>query len=131
MVALHFAVPLARVLGPPLVWIGRAPILVGVVINLIADAEFKRRATTVKPFEQSTALVTAGAFRFTRNPMYLGMVLMLVGVAILLGTGSPFLVVPVFMWLMTVRFIRVEETMLERVFGETFLEYKRRVRRWL
>ena len=63
--------------------------------------------------------------------MYLGMVLMLVGVAILLGTGSPFLVVPVFMWLMTVRFIRVEETMLERVFGETFLEYKRRVRRWL
>ena len=63
--------------------------------------------------------------------MYLGMALLLLGVAILLGSLSPFFVVPVFVWLITVRYIRFEEKMLEDTFGLKYLDYARRVRRWI
>ncbi len=63
--------------------------------------------------------------------MYLGMALVLIGVAILLGSLSPFLVIPIFVWLITARFIKFEEKMLEDTFGLKYLDYARRVRRWI
>lgn len=131
MLGLHFLWPWGRFLHAPFVWIGLLPILLGIVINMIADSEFKRLGTTVKPFQQSSALVIRGPFRFTRNPMYLGMVLILVGSATVLGSVGAFVVIPVFVWVITVRFIHAEESMLEQEFGDAFAEYKRRVRRWL
>ena len=63
--------------------------------------------------------------------MYLGFVLVLVGVALQLGTLTPWIVVLAFVVLMDVLFIRPEEDMLEETFGQAFLDYKRRTRRWL
>jgi protein-S-isoprenylcysteine O-methyltransferase Ste14 len=63
--------------------------------------------------------------------MYLGMTLILVGIALALGSLTPWLVIPVFIWQITVRFIAAEERKLEATFGNSYLEYKRRVRRWL
>ena len=63
--------------------------------------------------------------------MYLGMTLILAGLAVLLGSVTPVLVVPVFAWLMDRRFIVAEEQALEETFGEAYLEYKRHVRRWI
>ena len=67
----------------------------------------------------------------SRNPMYLALMLWLVGAAMLLGTVTPAAVVVGFGWLLTHAFIRPEEQAMERTFGDAFREYKRRVRRWI
>ena len=92
---------------------------------------FRRRGTAIKPFQESSALVTDGVYRFTRNPMYLGMVIGLTGVACMLGTVTPLLVIPIFIWVIRTRFIRVEEGMLAERFGDEYVQYQARVRRWL
>jgi len=131
MVALHLLLPGPRLLSGLFTLLGLVPLLAGVAINLVADGEFKRLGTTVKPGEESTTLVTTGVFRLSRNPMYLGFVLVLVGVALQLGTLTPWIVVLAFVVLVDVLFIRPEEDMLEETFGQAFLDYKRRTRRWL
>ena len=132
MAALHLLVPVTQLFTSPWrVIVGGCPLGAGIAINLWADKLFKEKGTSVKPFEPSTALVTDGPFAFTRHPMYLGMLLILAGVALCLGSLSPWLVVPAFVWQITRRFVRPEEAKLEVTFGESYREYKRRVRRWL
>ena len=131
MAVLHFALPVAAVIGYPWNLLGVAPLALGIALNLVADTAFKRHGTTVKPFEESTALITTGVFRISRHPMYLGMVLMLLGLAVLLGSATPFLVVVAFPFLMELVFVRTEERMLEETFGPAWLAYRHRVRRWI
>ncbi len=78
-----------------------------------------------------SSLVVDGPFKYSRNPMYLGMVLALTGLALLLGTVTPWLVIPPFVWLMTVLFVRQEEQTMEKQFGSDYLAYKKKVRRWV
>jgi len=131
MVALHFLLPVSKII--PFYWnlLGIIPFLLGLIINLIADNDFKKHETTVKPFKKSTSLVTRGVFRICRHPMYLGFVLVFIGIAVFMGSLTPFAVVVVFAVLMDVVFIRVEEKMMEETFGEAWMEYKKKVRRWI
>jgi protein-S-isoprenylcysteine O-methyltransferase Ste14 len=76
-------------------------------------------------------VVEAGPFRFSRNPMYLGMVVALTGAALALGTPGPWLAALAMALLLRIRFIANEERALEASLGEAYLSYKRRVRRWL
>jgi protein-S-isoprenylcysteine O-methyltransferase Ste14 len=92
---------------------------------------FRHGRTTIIPFQESTALITAGPYRFTRNPMYLGMALFLLGAAFFLGSLSPFVVVAIFMVVIQTLFISREETMLAERFPAEFPGYRRKVRRWL
>lgn len=131
MVALHFLAPLASLIPFPWNMLGLIPFALGVGINMLADNAFKRANTTVKPYETSTTLITDGVFRLTRNPMYVGFVLILLGVAIFVGSLSPYLIVVLFPILMKKIFIIFEEQMLEQTFGNTWLTYKQQVRRWL
>lgn len=131
MVLLHFLFPGAEIVSYPWRLIGSVPLLLGIFLNLIADKAFKKNHTTVKPFEESTSLITTGVFRLSRHPMYLGMVLILVGIAMLLGSLLPFLVIPVFAVLMDVIFIRTEERMLAHKFGDAWRQYQENVRWWL
>lgn len=131
MVALHFVLPIARILSFPWNLIGVVALAFGVIMNLLADRSFKKQGTTVKPFDESAALITSGVFRVTRNPMYVGMTLILAGLAIILGTLSPWAVVALFGVAMDVLFIRAEEPMMERTFGDAYRHYKSRVRRWI
>lgn len=131
MAALHFAWPLAAVVPWPWNLLGGLPLVLGVALNLWADKALKVHGTTVKPFEESAALVTGGAYRLSRHPMYLGMVLILLGIALLLGSLTPYVVVPVFAVLMEAVFVRVEERMMRERFGEAWLGYTRQVRRWV
>jgi protein-S-isoprenylcysteine O-methyltransferase Ste14 len=128
--ALHILIPGPQIVPSPWRYLGIIPLILGSILNVAADQAFKRHKTTVKPFEVSTSLITNGVFRFTRNPMYVGFVLLLAGAALLLGSVTPWIVVIVFPFLMELRFVRTEEAMLEARFGETWLAYKQRVRRW-
>lgn len=127
----HFVIPVTDFVVWPWNLIGGALIFAGFGIAVYADWQFKRVNTPVHPFHTPVVLVTTGVFAFTRNPMYLGMVAVLVGVAIVLGTVTPWAIPPLFAWYLAARFIRVEEAALSEQFGEAYRAYARRVRRWI
>ena len=131
LIALHFLFPGIRIIPPLWNLLGVIPLTLGVTINLVADKAFHKAHTTVKPFEESSVLITNSAFRISRNPMYLGFVLILIGIALLVGTLTPYVVVLAFAILMDRMYIIVEERMLAAKFGAEWEEYKQRTRRWL
>jgi protein-S-isoprenylcysteine O-methyltransferase Ste14 len=131
MVLLHFCWPLHVLWRAPWTWLGVAVILVGLWPMIWAAGLFRRAGTGVRPFTAATALVAAGPYRFTRNPMYLGMVTVTVGAAICLGSASPWVVPPAFAILIDRRFVRREEEFLRRELGEPYVAFCTRVRRWL
>jgi protein-S-isoprenylcysteine O-methyltransferase Ste14 len=131
MLALHFLLPAIQIIPGPWNILGVVPLACGIALNLVADKAFREAATTVKPFEESTVVITTGVFRITRNPMYLGYVLILIGVALIVRSLTPYAVIPVFAVLMDRVFIRVEEQMLEAKFGQAWLGYAKKVRRWV
>jgi protein-S-isoprenylcysteine O-methyltransferase Ste14 len=128
---LHFVVPIKRLIFFPYTLIGVPLIVVGIWLNVWADGLFKRAKTTVKPSEKSSTLVLEGPYRISRHPMYLGMVIALLGVAILLGSVTPFLAPIACFITMQILFIRHEEQAMEETFGEAYTEYKKRVRCWI
>ena len=130
-VILHLLLPVRQILTFPWRLLGLAPLAVGCMLNLLADRAFNKHDTTVKPFEESSTLLTDGVFGITRNPMYLGMTLILLGVAMLFGSAAPFAVVLFLAALLDRTFIAPEEQKLEDTFGERFRQYRRRVRRWI
>ncbi len=131
MVLLHFLIPVSKIAPYPWNLLGLLLLVMGISINLIADAAFKREQTTVKPFEKSNALIVTGVFRISRHPMYLGMVFILLGIAILMGTLTPLIVIVIFGISMELVFVRTEERMLEEQFGATWSAYKKKVRKWV
>jgi protein-S-isoprenylcysteine O-methyltransferase Ste14 len=131
MLVLHFLLPLGTLIPSPWNLLGLVPLVCGIAVNLAADRAFHEAGTTVKPFEVSAVLVTGGAYRISRNPMYLGFALILIGVALLLGTPAPWAVVPAFVLLVDRIYIAVEERMLEARFGAEWHTYQTAVRRWI
>jgi protein-S-isoprenylcysteine O-methyltransferase Ste14 len=131
MAILHRYWPLSRVLEPPYRYSGIIVIALSIALILWAALLFKRADTGIVPFTPATSLVAVGPYRFTRNPMYLGMAGMLLGVALLFGTLAPLVAVPIFVALIQWRFILAEEAMLATNFGQAYEDYKARVRRWL
>lgn len=131
MALLHLLIPLVKFVPPLWNLLGILPLACGIALNLLADRAFHQAETTVKPFETSSALLTTGVFRASRNPMYLGYVLILIGVGLLLRSLTPFLVIPVFCFFMARVFIRAEERMLRETFGPAWESYVGQVRRWI
>jgi protein-S-isoprenylcysteine O-methyltransferase Ste14 len=131
MLLLHFLLPIATLLSWPWRWSGLPPASAGAALVLWPAVLFRAADTTIVPFRESSALVVRGPYRFTRNPIYLGMVVFLFGVALLLGSASPFAVIPPFWLVLDRRFVRAEEAMLRLRFGAEFDAYCARVRRWL
>lgn len=118
MVLLKFLLPMAMIIPAPWNLTGIILLILGLSINVFAENAIRSAGTTVKPFEESVILVTDGLYRFTRNPMYLGFGAILIGSALLLGSVTPFLIIPLFILLMDRNFIIVEERMLEAKFGK-------------
>ena len=131
MVVLHFVAPVARLADPPVTWLGVPSVVAGLVLNVWAGGLFTRRRTPFNPFSGARRLVREGPFLLSRNPMYLGMILAALGLAMLMGTLSPFVVITVLAWRLHARFIVVEEALLEETFGDAYRAYCRQVRRWI
>jgi protein-S-isoprenylcysteine O-methyltransferase Ste14 len=140
---LTFAVPLivGLLIGRwcPLVILSAFPARVTGIILLAAGLAFGgrasilflRRGTSVLPFRPTTVFVAQGPFRFSRNPMYVGMALIYIGVSLLFRAVWPLLFLPLVVLVVQKTAIEREEAYLERRFGQQYLEYKAKVRRWL
>lgn len=133
MWAIHTGLPLLHLIPAPWNKLGLGLIAVAVIVDFWSLGLFFRAHTTFNPLhpERTQALVTTGTYRYTRNPMYVGMLIILSGWGFWLGSVSPLLLLPVFVWVLTVQQIVPEEIMLEQKFGDAYLGYKARVVRWL
>lgn len=130
-IGLYFALPSTKAMATPYHYISIVFIGIGVVLNLWTDSLFKKHKTTVKPYENPTHLEISGPFCISRHPMYLGMVSILLGIAIALGSLITLVVPILFVIVMEAMFIPFEERNLEQAFGKEYLDYKKKVRRWI
>ncbi|MGH8179116.1 MAG: methyltransferase family protein [Steroidobacter sp.] len=105
----------------------------GVCVTAAGVVSFRRAGTTVNPMkpDDASALVDTGIYRYTRNPMYLGFLLALLGWGVFLANPAALVVAPLFVLYMNRFQITPEERALGQMFGPTFQTYRRRVRRWL
>ena len=130
--ALDRLVPLAPGYGSPFdVALGLAVTAVGLALDAWAAIAFKRAGTTVLPWARASFLVPGGPYRFTRNPMYLGMAVSYLGLSVAIGSWWALAVLPAVLLVITVYVIRREERHLEARFGDEYRAYRRRVRRWI
>jgi protein-S-isoprenylcysteine O-methyltransferase Ste14 len=112
-------------------YLGALLILFGVILNLWTDRILKIKKTTVKPYETPSYLEISGPFRISRNPMYLGMALILLSIVFLSKNIIEFIFLIIFIILMEIIFISKEEENLEKKFGKKYLNYKKKVRKWI
>jgi protein-S-isoprenylcysteine O-methyltransferase Ste14 len=112
-------------------WLGLGFSAFGFVLGVLAVIEFRRAHTTSDPKKPTQKIVTSGIYRYTRNPIYLGFVLMLIGLPLNLGIYWGVILVWPLVTFMNNMVIKHEEAYLEKKFKEEFINYKTRVRRWL
>jgi protein-S-isoprenylcysteine O-methyltransferase Ste14 len=110
---------------------GGALLLVTAVIILSAYFKMTRAGTNVDVRKPATAVVTDGVYSYTRNPMYVSMVVFLAAMSLLLNNLWIAILIPVFIFIMGRGVIAREELYLEEKFGAQYTDYKERVRRWL
>ena len=108
-----------------------ALLAIGMGLLAAAAGRFRKTGQDPKPWLPTPEIVDTGVYAWTRNPMYVGMGALQAGLAVALGELWGVLLVPVTWWVIYGIAIRHEEAYLERKFGEAYLAYKRRVRRWL
>jgi protein-S-isoprenylcysteine O-methyltransferase Ste14 len=131
MVLLAWLCPISTIIRLPINLLGIVPLLLGLGMAIWGSRKFGEVGTTIKTFGEPDLLVTDGLFGFTRNPMYLGFVLALLGVWIVLGSLSPGAGVIVFFLSADRWYIRFEERVLTETFGLEFEAYRARTRRWI
>ncbi|MBI2757709.1 MAG: isoprenylcysteine carboxylmethyltransferase family protein [Chloroflexi bacterium] len=125
LIPIPFAVPnILRTIGLPLA-------AIGFLLAVSALLEFRKAHTTVDPHGSVKSIVTSGIYRFTRNPIYAGFLLVLIGIPLNSGTYWGLLLAPVFIVSINNLVIQHEEAYLEKKFGDVYAGYKSRVRRWI
>ena len=112
---------------------GSTIIIFGIIIILSAIFLFKKYKTTITPLKPSkaTKLITDGIYKFSRNPMYLGLLLVLLGISIILNLIGGFFLIPLFILYLNLFQIIPEENAMVDLFKNEFLDYKKNVRRWI
>jgi protein-S-isoprenylcysteine O-methyltransferase Ste14 len=130
-ILLHRLFPVMIVVPEPYTYLGIVLMLVGLGLATWASTLFRKAGTSFQLHGESSVLVTSGLYRFSRNPMYLGMLIWLIGLAVLLGSLIAFLFPILFFLAVNFYIVPLEEKSMERLFGAQFTEYKQRVRRWL
>jgi protein-S-isoprenylcysteine O-methyltransferase Ste14 len=130
----HFIRPIGLIFPYPLNYLGLLPIVIGAALNILADREMRLKGA-VEHLENDSVdnlkLVTSGVYRFSRNPAYLGLIFIIAGLAVWVGTLSPWLVVLVFPVVLTRIYIRAEEQRLMALYGLRYEQYCRLVPRWV
>jgi len=128
---------LARLIPLPFIapsivkYIGFALVVIGFLLGLGAALTFRRARTTLDPYHPVSSIVTSGIYSFSRNPIYLGFLLMVIGIPLVGGTYWGIILAPIFILLCNRLVIEHEEAYLGKKFGTTYSDYTSRVRRWL
>ena len=115
----------------PLILIGICLIGLGFLLAFNSISRFIKAKTGVVPFSESTTLITEGYYKYTRNPMYVGMNSFLLGLMLILKNPLNIIFLIIFFFIVRNMFVLKEEVQMEETFGEDYLTYKRKVRRWL
>jgi protein-S-isoprenylcysteine O-methyltransferase Ste14 len=115
----------------PAAWVGAAIFALGLALAIAAIATIRKSGSNVETVKPTTTVIDSGPYGFTRNPIYMGMFLGLIGLAV--GLDSLWLLLTLALFYLVIRHgvVAREEDYLERKFGAVYLEYKSRVRRWL
>ena len=129
--ALNTYLPGPRFTAAGFQFVGALVIVVGLLLLVLAGGLFKQADIGLTPFTSVSTLVTNGVYRYTRNPMYFGMLLVLLGCAVTVGSFFALGVQVAFALVIQWRFILPEEAMLRELFPESYPAYCRRVRRWI
>lgn len=128
---LHFLFPLGEIIPEILRPAGIAMALVAVLLAVAGVVTMKRAGTNVDPSKATTSIVTAGPFRFTRNPLYISLTMLYIGGAFYLPLFWSLATLPLALIVMQLGVIVREERYLEAKFGEDYIRYKQSVPRWL
>ena len=128
---LNWLLPLPFDFPEVLVWIGYALVVIGLGLAASAVNQLMRAHTTLDPHGSVTAIVTSGPYGFSRNPIYLGFVCLLIGFSFIFRNYWGLILAPVLMTSLYLLVIQHEEVYLEKKFGEGYTSYKSQVRRWL
>ena len=107
-------------------------IIAGTII-VFGIAAFKKAETTVNPFnpDKASSLVARGIYQYTRNPMYFGLLLLLFSIGFYLQNLASMFVLPIYVWFISKYQIIPEEESLHKLFGQDYVNYQERVRRWI
>lgn len=130
-IAAHFILPIQMLFDSPVRLLGMILILGGIALNLAASASMRGSRTSVEFGYTPTRLVATGPFQISRNPIYLGGIVALLGIAILLGSLVTFLFPVLLFLILHLVYVPIEEKEMEALFGTEYIDYKRKVRRWL
>jgi protein-S-isoprenylcysteine O-methyltransferase Ste14 len=136
MITMHQIMPMLHLsmmhfIAPGLRWVGLFLVVLGLLMAIWHARLFRRLRTNINTFAEPGQLTTEGLFARTRNPMYLGMLICLIGVSITLGALSPIIGVVIFWLLLQFWYIPFEEAAMAQKFGDQYVEYQRKVPRWL
>jgi len=127
---LHGLFPIALTPAGPLRAVGISFLVTSAAIAISASAVMRKAGTHIRPDKPATTVVTAGPFRFTRNPMYLSLCLLNTGIALLVCGLIPLLMTAVLATILQQGVILREEKYLAAKFGPAYVDYRNRVRRW-
>ena len=126
-----WVIPASELLAKLAQQIGKISIGLGVVALLFAYGAMARYRTTINPRKHSSAVVTTGIYRFSRNPIYIGWFLLIFGQGVINRSMSQIAIAVVMILLLHFAVVLNEEKYLADVFGDQYLDYKNKVRRWL
>jgi protein-S-isoprenylcysteine O-methyltransferase Ste14 len=128
---LAWFLPLPFIVPPIVKYIGFALVVIGFLLGVGAVLAFRRARTTLDPYHPVSTIVTSGVYGFSRNPIYLGFLLMVLGIPLNSGTYWGIILAAIFVLLCNRLVIEHEEAYLGKKFGTTYSDYTSRVRRWL
>lgn len=124
-------IPIPYHVNPSIQYMGLAMTFIGFMLGVGAFIEFRKARTTLDPHGSVKSLVNGGIYQFTRNPIYLGFLLMVIGFPLTIDSLWGVVAAPFYVTTINRLVIEKEEAYLERKFGEAYTSYKSRVRRWL
>lgn len=130
-VILHNLFPLHFIHGPLRTIIGAIFLAYSFLVMSLAVLQMRKAGTNIDVRKPTTAIVTDGIYRFTRNPMYVSMALLLIAISVLISNIWIFILTPAFIIVIQKGVIEREERYLEKKFGSEYMDYKNRTRRWI
>lgn len=130
VIFLHYILP-TPLIPKPFNYFGIALFAAGLSILFWSFGLFNKKETPILPGQKPAALVIEGPYKFTRNPMYLGVTTALFGISIYLGDLLALLAPAIFFIFVSIRFVPREENLMKKLFGKKYLDYKKKVRRWV